>query len=63
MAIKIKPTAVGILGILFTLGFAALPISQWEVGGLTLTLLYVWRRNLWVNIIAHFIVDAAVLGG
>jgi membrane protease YdiL (CAAX protease family) len=30
MAIKIKPTAVGILGILFTLGFAALPISQWE---------------------------------
>jgi membrane protease YdiL (CAAX protease family) len=32
-------------------------------GGLTLTLLYVWRRNLWANIIAHFIVDAAVLGG
>ena len=30
MALKIKPTAVGILGILFTLGFAALPISQWE---------------------------------
>jgi membrane protease YdiL (CAAX protease family) len=27
MALKIKPTAVGIL---FTLGFAALPISQWE---------------------------------
>jgi len=30
MALKIKPTAVAILGILFTLGFAALPISQWE---------------------------------
>jgi len=30
MALKIKPTAVGIPGILFTLGFAALPISQWE---------------------------------
>jgi membrane protease YdiL (CAAX protease family) len=28
-------------------------------GGLLLTLLYVWRRNLWINIIAHFIVDGA----
>jgi len=26
--------------------------------GLALSLLYLWRRNLWVNIIAHFIVDA-----
>jgi membrane protease YdiL (CAAX protease family) len=33
-------------------------------GGAMLTLLYLWRRNLWVNIIAHFIVDgAAVLLG
>jgi membrane protease YdiL (CAAX protease family) len=33
-------------------------------GGGILTLLYLWRRNLWVNIIAHFIVDgAAVLLG
>jgi uncharacterized protein len=32
-------------------------------GGLTLTLLYVWRRNLWANIIAHFIADAALLAG
>jgi hypothetical protein len=23
------------------------------------TLLYLWRRNIWVNMIAHFIVDAA----
>lgn len=30
-------------------------------GGLVLTLLYVWRRNLWCNIIAHFIVDGAAL--
>ena len=22
-------------------------------------LLYLWRRNLWVNILAHFIIDAA----
>lgn len=28
-------------------------------GGLLLTLLYVWRKNLWINIIAHFIVDGA----
>jgi uncharacterized protein len=32
-------------------------------GGL-LTLLYMWRRNLWVNMLAHFIVDgAAFLAG
>lgn len=30
-------------------------------GGLVLTLLYVWRRNLWINIIAHSIVDEASL--
>lgn len=28
------------------------------VGGLAFSLLYLWRRNLWVSIIAHFIVDA-----
>ena len=28
-------------------------------GGLVLTLLYMWRRNLWINIIAHFVVDGA----
>lgn len=27
--------------------------------GAVLTLLYLWRRNIWVNMIAHFIVDAA----
>lgn len=27
--------------------------------GALLTLLYLWRRNIWVNMIAHFIVDAA----
>jgi uncharacterized protein len=26
-------------------------------GGLVLTVLYVWRRNLWANIIAHWITD------
>ena len=33
------------------------------IGGLAFSLLYLWRRNLWVNTIAHFIVDAvSVLG-
>ena len=27
--------------------------------GILLTLLYLWRRNLWVNMTAHFIVDGA----
>jgi uncharacterized protein len=30
-------------------------------GGITLTALYLWRRNLWVNIIAHFTVDGVVV--
>jgi len=32
-------------------------------GGAMLTALYLWRRNLWVNILAHCLIDAvAVLG-
>lgn len=31
------------------------------VGGLAFSLLYLWRRNLWVSIVAHFIVDAATV--
>ncbi len=30
-------------------------------GGIILTILYLWRRNLWVNIIAHFIVDGVAV--
>lgn len=29
------------------------------VGGLAFSLLYLWRRDLWTNILAHFVVDAA----
>jgi membrane protease YdiL (CAAX protease family) len=29
------------------------------LAGALLTLLYLWRRNIWVNMIAHFVVDAA----
>jgi uncharacterized protein len=28
-------------------------------GGVVLTLLYMWRRNLWANMIAHWLTDAA----
>jgi len=32
-------------------------------GGLMFSLLYLWRRNLWINMTAHFVVDAiSVLG-
>ena len=31
------------------------------IASLALSLLYLWRRNLWVNIIAHFIVDAVTV--
>jgi membrane protease YdiL (CAAX protease family) len=30
-------------------------------GGIMLTILYCWRRKLWVNIIAHFIVDGVAV--
>jgi membrane protease YdiL (CAAX protease family) len=52
--------------------FAAEHVGVWGLGhlliagfgGMVLTLLYVWRRNLWVNMVAHFIVDGvAVLLG
>lgn len=29
------------------------------LAGAVLTLLYLWRRNLWINMLAHFMVDAA----
>jgi membrane protease YdiL (CAAX protease family) len=29
--------------------------------GAMLSLLYIWRRNLWVNVIAHFVPDATAL--
>ncbi|MDR3683751.1 MAG: CPBP family intramembrane metalloprotease [Geothrix sp.] len=29
------------------------------LAGAILTLLYLWRRNLWINMLAHFIVDGA----
>jgi uncharacterized protein len=50
------------------LAFTAMHINSWGVvfliypgfHGVILTLLYVWRRNLSSNIIAHWVVDAAI---
>ena len=38
-------------------GWANVIIAAW--GALVLTALYAWRRNLWANIIAHWVTDAA----
>jgi membrane protease YdiL (CAAX protease family) len=46
--------------------FTAAHLSTWgsshtlivAVAALTFSLAYLWRRNLWVNVIAHFMVDA-----
>lgn len=38
-------------------GAAQLIIAFW--GGLVLTLIFLWRRNLWVNMIVHWLTDAA----
>ncbi|WP_394371711.1 hypothetical protein [Pontibacter aydingkolensis] len=28
-----------------------------SMAGCNLTLLYLWKRNLWIKVIAHFLVD------
>lgn len=38
-------------------GWAQLVIAGY--GGVVLTILFIWRRNLWVNMIAHWIGDGA----
>ena len=38
-------------------GWAQLIVAGY--GGAILTALYVWRRDLWCNILAHFIADGA----
>jgi membrane protease YdiL (CAAX protease family) len=38
-------------------GAAQLIVAGW--GGLVLTLLFLWRRNLWANMLAHWLTDAA----
>lgn len=38
-------------------GWAQVIVAAW--GGLVLTALYVWRRNLWANIVCHWLTDGA----
>ena len=38
-------------------GLGQVLIAAW--GGLVLTVLYVWRRNLWASILCHWLTDAA----
>jgi uncharacterized protein len=56
-----------VAAVLSCLVFTAAHIGPWGwghlfiagFGGLAFTLLYLWRRKLWINIIAHAIVDGA----
>lgn len=47
--------------------FAHVPLWGWGhlliagFGGLLFTSLYLWKRNIWINIIAHTLVDAAAV--
>jgi len=60
---------VTVAGILSCIIFALEHLGVWSWGhvviagfaGAMLTLLYIWRRNLWVNMIAHFVPDAVGL--
>jgi membrane protease YdiL (CAAX protease family) len=59
-----SPLLAGLLTfVLFTLahlaggGMGQVVIAAY--GGLILTLLYMWRRNIWANIIAHWLTDGA----
>jgi membrane protease YdiL (CAAX protease family) len=38
-----------------------MPLIGVSVAGLVLTVLYLWRRDLAANMIAHFVIDAAPL--
>lgn len=55
--------AAAVTFVLFTLahlsggGWGQVVIAAY--GGLVLTILYLWRRNLWTNILAHWLTDGA----
>ena len=40
-------------------GWGAAQLIVAGSGGVVLTALYLWRRNLWVNMLAHWIADGA----
>jgi membrane protease YdiL (CAAX protease family) len=55
--------AAAVTFVLFTIahlaggGWGQVTIAAY--GGLILTFLYLWRRNLWATIIAHWLTDAS----
>lgn len=59
--------AIAVLAPLAVFTFAHVPIWGWShapivaLGGLVFSLLYVWRRNLWTNIVAHVVVDVVAV--
>lgn len=60
----------GLAALIATLGFVAIHVVHFDLRQLIpiatassgLALIYLWRRNLWINIIAHTIIDAVALG-
>ncbi len=58
-----------IAGVVSCAIFALDHVSSWGwdhlviagAGGIAFTLIYLWRRNLWITILAHFIVDAGAV--
>jgi membrane protease YdiL (CAAX protease family) len=54
-------------GLVTWIAFTIAHLSSWgwaqviiaAYGGLILTILYLWRRNLWTNIIAHWLTDGS----
>lgn len=58
---------IAVLAPLAVFTFAHVPIWGWShvpivaLGGLVFSLLYVWRRNLWTNIVAHVVVDVVAV--
>jgi membrane protease YdiL (CAAX protease family) len=56
--------------VIATLFFIAIHMSRFDLVQLIpiatastgFAVLYLWRRNLWINIVAHFLIDAVALG-
>jgi membrane protease YdiL (CAAX protease family) len=60
----------GLSAVIATLVFVSVHLVHFDVRQLIpiatastgLTVIYLWRRNLWINIIAHVLIDAVALG-
>jgi membrane protease YdiL (CAAX protease family) len=58
-AAALPPLALFALAHVGSWGWAHLLVAAF--GGAMLTWLYFWKRNLWVNIVAHIVVDGVAL--